>query len=146
MGRTRNYPLPYAWRYRNWVIDAFKEDKPYDAFVREQIAGDLLEHAEAADHEAAITATGLLTLGSHDLNERDLAKFRMDVADEQINVVMRGVLATTAGCAVATIINSTPFQRPTITLWRESFAAQSCSPATKPRIRVKISPPICWSN
>ena len=69
MGRTRNYPLPYAWRYRNWVIDAFNEDKPYDAFVREQVAGDLIIHAETADHEAAIIATGFLTLGSHDLNE-----------------------------------------------------------------------------
>ncbi len=99
MGRTRNFPLPYAWRYRDWVIDAINADKPYDAFVREQIAGDLLDLAETSEREAATIATGFLTLGSHDLNERNLAKFRMDVADEQINVVMRGVLATTAGCA-----------------------------------------------
>jgi hypothetical protein len=43
MGRTRNYPFPFAWRYRDYVIAAFNKDKPYDHFVREQLAGDLLK-------------------------------------------------------------------------------------------------------
>ena len=42
-GENSDHPLPHAWRYRNWVIDAFNDDKPYDEFVEEQIAGDLLE-------------------------------------------------------------------------------------------------------
>lgn len=54
--RTRNYPRPYAWCYRNWVIDALNDDKPYDAFVREQIAGDLLEHAKFADQQGRQTS------------------------------------------------------------------------------------------
>ncbi len=41
-GSSRNLPLPHAWRYRDYVIDAFNHDKPYDRFIREQIAGDLL--------------------------------------------------------------------------------------------------------
>jgi hypothetical protein len=41
-GSARNRPYPHAWRYRDYVIDAFNNDKPYDQFVREQIAGDLL--------------------------------------------------------------------------------------------------------
>ncbi len=41
-GETADYPAPLAWKYRNWVIDAFNQDKPYDQFLREQIAGDIL--------------------------------------------------------------------------------------------------------
>ena len=41
-GENSDHPLPHAWRYRNWVIDAFARDLPYDEFIREQIAGDLL--------------------------------------------------------------------------------------------------------
>src|SRR5262249_42858964 len=48
-GETADYPAPHAWRYRNYVIDAFNSDKPYDTFLREQIAGDILAGQLPAD-------------------------------------------------------------------------------------------------
>ncbi len=99
IGRGRNYPFPFAWRYRNWVIDALNKDMPYDQFVRAQIAGDLLPTDSVQQHNAQLIATGFLTLGSHDLVEQNPAVFRMDVVDELINATTRSFLALTVGCA-----------------------------------------------
>ena len=99
IGRGRNYPFPFAWRYRNWVIDAFNKDMPYDQFVREQIAGDLLPSDSVDQRNAQLVATGFLTLGSHDLVEQNPNVFRMDVVDEQINATSRAFMGLTVGCA-----------------------------------------------
>ena len=99
MGRTLNYPFPVAWRYRDYVIDAFNRDKPYDRFVGEQIAGDLLPSESDWQRREQVTATGFLALGAHDLNEPDRALYPMDVADEMINVTSRTILGLTVGCA-----------------------------------------------
>ncbi len=99
MGRTRNYPFPFAWRYRDYVIDAFNADKPYDQFVREQIAGDLIEGGGDAEKNERLVATTFLALGSMDLNEKNQEQFRMDQVDEQIDTTGRAILALTTGCA-----------------------------------------------
>jgi hypothetical protein len=99
VGRGRNYPFPYAWKYRNWVIDAFNKDMPYDQFVRDQVAGDLEPTDSVEKHNSQLIATGFLTLGSHDLVEQNPAIFRMDVVDEQINATTRSFLGLTVGCA-----------------------------------------------
>ena len=100
MGRTRNYPFPYAWRYRNYVIDAFNSDIPFDRFLTEQLAGDLLAHTDSAEENDRLNiATGFLALGSLDLNERDRKKFKMDRVDEQLDVSSRAFMAMTTGCA-----------------------------------------------
>ncbi|MEN9020633.1 MAG: DUF1549 domain-containing protein, partial [Verrucomicrobiales bacterium] len=99
MGRTRNYPFPYAWRYRDYVIDAFNADKPYNVFVQEQLAGDLLPAKDDAHRDALTVATGFLALGSMDLNENQREQYRMDVVDEQIDVTSRAVLGLTTACA-----------------------------------------------
>jgi cytochrome c553 len=99
MGRTRNQPFPYAWRYRDWVIDAFNSDKPYDRFVAEQIAGDLLPADNTGDKNRNLIATGFLALGAHDLNEADRRQYEMDVIDEMINATSRAFMAVTVGCA-----------------------------------------------
>jgi hypothetical protein len=99
VGRGRNYAFPFAWRYRDWVIDAFNLDLPYDRFVRTQIAGDLLPAADTAERNRNLIATGFLTLGSHDLVEQNPAVFRMDVIDEQINATSRAFMGITVGCA-----------------------------------------------
>ena len=99
MGRTLNYPFPVAWRYRDYVIDAFNRDKPYDRFVSEQIAGDLLPSEADWQRREQVTATGFLALGAHDLNEPDRVLYPMDVADEMINVTSRTILGLTVGCA-----------------------------------------------
>ncbi len=99
IGRTRNLPFPVAWKYRDYVIDSFNNDKPYDRFVQEQIAGDLLPYRGQVDRNENQIATGFLALGAHDLNEPDRKLFPMDVADEMINVTTRSMLALSVGCA-----------------------------------------------
>ncbi len=99
VGKTRNIPFPYAWRYRNYVIDAFNADKPYDEFLTEQIAGDLLD-ADTAERQAEhLIATGFLALGSMDLNERDREQFLLDRIDDQIDTLGRATMGLTLGCA-----------------------------------------------
>jgi Protein of unknown function (DUF1553)/Protein of unknown function (DUF1549)/Planctomycete cytochrome C len=99
VGKTRNIPFPHAWRYRNYVIDAFNTDKPYDEFVAEQIAGDLLKSKNSKDRESKLIATGLLALGSMDLNERDSDQFQLDRIDDQMDSIGRAMMGLTLGCA-----------------------------------------------
>ncbi|QDU31273.1 Planctomycete cytochrome C [Anatilimnocola aggregata] len=98
-GKERNVPYQYAWRYRNYVIDAFASDKPFDQFIREQIAGDLLPAATNEQQNEHITATGFLALSPRSLNERNPEQFAMDVADEQIDVTTRAFMAISVACA-----------------------------------------------
>ena len=99
VGRGRNYAFPFAWRYRDYVIDSMNRDKPFDQFIKEQLAGDLLPAADAKQRNEQLIATGFLSLGSHDLIEQNPQTFRMDVIDEQIHATTRAFLATTVGCA-----------------------------------------------
>ncbi len=98
-GSARNLPFPHAWRYRDYVIDAFNNDKPYDEFLREQIAGDLLPSRTRQEKTEHLIATGFLALGVKDVNQRFKVRFLMDNIDEQIDTVTRSVLALTASCA-----------------------------------------------
>ena len=98
-GKERNYTFPEAWRYRDYVIAAFNADKPYDQFIREQIAGDLLPAKDAAERNEHLIATGFLALGPKGLNEKNKTQFEMDLVDEQIDVTSRAVLGLTAACA-----------------------------------------------
>jgi hypothetical protein len=95
----RGFILKEAWRYRDYVIDAFNSDLPFDQFVREQIAGDLLPAATIADRQRQLIATTFLALGNTNLEEQDKAQLRMDVVDEQLDVITRGFLAQTVTCA-----------------------------------------------
>jgi cytochrome c553 len=61
-GDNPDYPIPQAWRYRNYVIDAFNKDKPYDQFLREQIAGDLLPAENDDQRQEQLVATGFIAL------------------------------------------------------------------------------------
>ncbi|HEX5102805.1 MAG TPA: PSD1 and planctomycete cytochrome C domain-containing protein, partial [Pirellulaceae bacterium] len=97
--KERNIPFPYAWRYRDYVYDSVAADKPFDQFVREQVAGDLLPAKNDAQRNEMLTATGLLALGPKSLNQRNAEQFRMDTADEQLDVVSRGVMALSVACA-----------------------------------------------
>jgi hypothetical protein len=98
-GMSRNYVYFYAWRYRDYVIDSFNRDKPYNRFVREQIAGDLLPAADAAAKDQLAVATGFLAVGPRDFNERNPRQFQMNCVDEQIDTVGRAILGTTIACA-----------------------------------------------
>ena len=98
-GLDINLTFYNAWRYRDYVIKAFNEDKPYDQFVREQIAGDLLPYENDTERTRNIIATGFLAMGAKMLSERDKEKLRMDVVDEQIDVTGRAFMGMTLGCA-----------------------------------------------
>ncbi|GAB4151965.1 MAG: PSD1 and planctomycete cytochrome C domain-containing protein [Planctomycetaceae bacterium] len=98
-GKERNYLYPFAWRYRNYVIDSFNANKPYDQFVREQIAGDLLPAKNDTVRDEQIIATGFLAFGPKSLNERNRLKFQMDEVDDQIDVTGRAILGMTIACA-----------------------------------------------
>ena len=99
-GQDENKAMANAWRYRDYVIEAFDRDKPYDQFIREQLAGDLLPPAssERATFDQW-TATGFLVLGPKMLAEQDKPKLVMDVVDEQIDVVSRAFLGLTVSCS-----------------------------------------------
>jgi len=98
-GMTRNLVYKYAWRYRDYVISAFNEDKPFDRFITEQLAGDLLPAGSAAEKDRLTVATGFLTVGPRDYNERNPRQFEFNAADEMIDTVSRAFLATTVACA-----------------------------------------------
>jgi hypothetical protein len=98
-GPSRNIPYPHAWRYRDYVIDAVNADVPFDQFIREQIAGDLLPFDSDKERNRLLTATGFLALGVKDVNQRFKVRFVMDNVDEQIDAVTRSVLGLTVSCA-----------------------------------------------
>jgi len=98
-GKESNIAYPHAWRYRDYVIAAFNADKPYDQFVREQIAGDLLPAKNDSERAQNLIATGYLALGAKSQNEQNGRQFAMDVADEQIDAISQGMLGMTIACA-----------------------------------------------
>ena len=64
-GNASDYPVPQAFKYRNYVFQAFNDDLPFDQFVREQLAGDLLESKTEAERQRRIIATGYLAIARH---------------------------------------------------------------------------------
>lgn len=87
-GEERRYKFSYT--YRDYVIRAFNEDKPYDQFLREQIAADQLVSGE---DKSSLAALGFLTLGRRFLNNQN------DIIDDRIDVVTRGTMGLTVSCA-----------------------------------------------
>ena len=98
-GGDFNLTFPQAWRYRNYVIDAFNSDLPYDQFLREQIAGDLLPFDSPAQRNRQLIATGFLMVAPKMLTERNKAKMHLDIADEQVDTIGRAIMGLTLGCA-----------------------------------------------
>ncbi len=98
-GRELNITFPYSWRYRDYVIDSFNNDKPYDRFVQEQIAGDLLPAKSDQQWAEQLIATGFLTLGAKELTEQNPRQFEWDLVDEQIDVTTRVMLGVSVACA-----------------------------------------------
>lgn len=93
-GLDENLALGNAWRYRDYVIDAFNNDKPFDRFLMEQLAGDLIP---SATNESR-TATGFLVLGAKVLAEPDMEKLVMDTIDEQLDSTGKAFMGMTLGC------------------------------------------------
>ena len=98
-GKESNIAYPHAWRYRDYVINAFNTDKPFDRFLVEQLAGDLLPAATDAQRAEQIVATGYLAVGTKSHNGRGKPQFQMDLADEQLDATTQGMLGLTVACA-----------------------------------------------
>ena len=98
-GGGRSLMFKDAWRFRDYVINAFNDDKPFDQFIREQIAGDLMQSGTREQQNERFVATGFLALGPHNYELQDKELLRMEVVDEQIETVGRAFLGMTLGCA-----------------------------------------------
>jgi cytochrome c553 len=98
-GLDENVAFGNAWRYRDYVVNSFNADKPFDRFVREQIAGDLLPTSSPTQRHEQLTALGFLSIGPKLLAEPDKVKLEMDLIDEQIETLGRAFLGMTFGCA-----------------------------------------------
>ncbi|WP_232107218.1 DUF1549 domain-containing protein [Gimesia alba] len=99
-GLDENIAFGNAWKYRDYVVNALNKDKPYDLFLKEQLAGDLLEPAkDVAERNERLIATGFLSLGPKVLAEVDETKMEMDIIDEQINTIGVSLMGMTLGCA-----------------------------------------------
>lgn len=97
-GENTDRPLPHAWRYRNWVFDAFRRDLPFDQFVRMQLAGDLIVKDQSGPARACgIIATGYLAIArrfGHDI-DKDMYLTHEDVIDN----IGKNFLGLSLGCA-----------------------------------------------
>ncbi len=102
LGHEFDYDLPNAWRYRDYLIRAINEDIPYDQFVREHLAGDLLENPrinpETGLNESAM-ATAFFWFGQQVHSPVDIKAYQLEVIDNQIDTLSRGFQGLTVSCA-----------------------------------------------
>ena len=98
-GLDENVAHGNAWRYRDYVVASFNRDKPFDRFIVEQLAGDLLPAEGQQQRHEQLIATGFLAIGPKVLAEVDEAKMQMDIIDEQIETTGRALMGMTFGCA-----------------------------------------------
>jgi Protein of unknown function (DUF1553)/Protein of unknown function (DUF1549)/Planctomycete cytochrome C len=99
-GADEDIRYPYAYRYRDYVIEAFNQDLPYNEFIKQQLAGDLLPTAQPGDvNTTGIIATGFFQVGPKLLAEQDKPKMVYDMVDEQLDVATRAFMGLTVACA-----------------------------------------------
>ncbi len=98
-GGGRSLVFKEAWRYRDYVINAFNNDMPIDQFIVEQLAGDLLPADSPDDRARQLVATAYLMLGAINYEEQDKRFLEMNVIDEQLDTLGQGLLGMTLGCA-----------------------------------------------
>ena len=88
----------HAWRYRDYLVESFYQDKPFDRFIREQLAGDLLPASSPQERRANLIATGFIVLGDVDINAIDKLKMEHDFVDSQVSKMGITFLGMTLGC------------------------------------------------
>lgn len=144
-GENTDHPLPHAWRYRNWVVQAFNDNMPYDQFVRTQLAGDLLAadapKEQYADH---IVATGYLAIArrfGHDIDQ----DMHLTIEDT-IDTMGKSLLGLTLGCARCHDHKYDPLT--TVDYYglygifaSTKFSFPGCEPKQQPRDLVPLVPP-----
>lgn len=98
-GADENHGYPVAWRYRDYVTNSLNADTPYNDYIVEQLAGDLLPASSESEQGRLITATGFLVMGPKMLAEQDKPKLVADMVDEQVDTIGKVFLGLTLGCA-----------------------------------------------
>ncbi|QDS94005.1 Planctomycete cytochrome C [Roseimaritima multifibrata] len=94
-GYERDQEKPFAWKYRDWVVNAFNTDMPYDRFILEQLAGD-----EIPDRtEDSVIATGFLRLGTWNDEPNDPLDYQYDRLEDLVHTTSSSFLAITVKCA-----------------------------------------------
>lgn len=94
-GYERDAEKPHAWKYRDWVINAFNADKPYDRFVLEQLAGDELPDRD----ESTVIATGFIRLGTWDDEPNDAQEYKYERLEDMVHATSTAFLGLTVKCA-----------------------------------------------
>jgi hypothetical protein len=90
---------PTAWRYRDYVIRAFNSDKPYDLFIKEQIAGDELRSQSESERAEHLIALGFLRMATWEIDATSKQQLRQDFLNEITSTTASAFLGLTAGCA-----------------------------------------------
>jgi hypothetical protein len=149
-GENTDHPIPDAWRYRNWVIDAFNNDLPYDQFVREQIAGDIIHSNDPAEKYAAgIVSTGFLAIARR--FDHDSDKFMHLTFEDTIDTMGQSILGLTIACARChdhkfDPISSKDYYAIYGILNSTRFAFPGCEAKQQPRDLVPLLPPSEWAR
>ena len=149
-GENSDHPLPHAWRYRNWVIDAFNRDMPYDEFLRDQLAGDIRAATGPAEQYAPrVVATGFLAIArrfGHDI-DKDMYLTHEDTID----TVGKAFLGLTIGCARChdhkyDAISAKDYYALYGIFDSTKFAFPGCEPQQRPRDLVPLLSPAEWDH
>lgn len=88
-----------AWRYRDYLVKSFGQDRPFDQMIREQVAGDLLRSDDSEERYMQLVATSFLAMGDTNFEKQDKQQLEMDYVDEQLDVIGQAFLGQTVGCA-----------------------------------------------
>ena len=99
IGTSNEVFAEHAWRYRDYLIQAFNEDKPFDRFIKEQLAGDLMPASSPEQRVSQLVATGFLMVGDIEIVNPDKAKMEADHIDTQLIKIGGAFLGMTMGCA-----------------------------------------------
>lgn len=94
-GYERDQPKPFAWKYRDWVVNAINADMPYDRFIRHQLAGDEIEGRD----EQSVIGTGFLRLGTWNDEPNDDADYRYERLEDMVHTASSAFLGLTVKCA-----------------------------------------------
>ena len=99
IGTSNEVFAEHAWRYRDYLIQAFNQDKPFDQFIKEQLAGDLMPSSSPEQRASQLVATGFLMVGDLEIVNPDKAKMETDHIDTQLIKIGGAFLGMTMGCA-----------------------------------------------
>jgi len=91
--------FPDAWRFRDYVVESFRMDRPLDELIQSHLAGDLLPYQTQKERTENLTSSGFLVLGPHNYENQNKDELELEIADEQMETMGRAFMGMTIGCA-----------------------------------------------